>query len=154
METHDPTMGEMSPETLPDTSAARRRISATGWALLAFAAALAVALFLTGWEDAVHAVQALSIWQFFALCGLALSHYVIRAIRWHVMVRTGSVILPWTTSLLHFFAGFAMTATPGRVGELVRLRWLMRATDEVASQLADEDLLGDAPPVEEVARPE
>lgn len=32
-------------------------------------------------------------------------------------------------------------------------RWLMRATDEVASQLADEDLLGDAPPVEEISRP-
>jgi uncharacterized protein (TIRG00374 family) len=30
--------------------------------------------------------------------------------------------------LLHFFAGFALTATPGRVGELVRLRWLQRTT--------------------------
>lgn len=26
---------------------------------------------------------------------------------------------------MHFFGGFAMTATPGRVGELVRLRWLL-----------------------------
>ena len=104
------------------------RTSATGWALFSFACMLAIGLFLTGWEEGIDAVRTLSLLQFLALCGLALAHYVIRAIRWHIMVRTAGLVLPVTTSLLHFFAGFAMTATPGRVGELVRLRWLMRAT--------------------------
>lgn len=107
-----------------------RRVSLTGWALLAFAAVLAVGLALTGWEDAVGAVAALGPMKLAALSGLALAHYVIRALRWHVMVRIGGVHVPWRSNLLYFFGGFAMTATPGRVGELVRLRWLMRATGQ------------------------
>ena len=28
----------------------------------------------------------------------------------------------------HFFGGFAMSVTPGRVGELIRMRWMRRET--------------------------
>lgn len=112
----------------PDTTATRRRFSLTGWALLIFAALLAVAVALTGWEDAMTAIRSLGVWKLVFLSLLALMHYLIRALRWHVMVRVGGVSLPWRTNLLHFFGGFAMTATPGRLGELVRLRWLMGAT--------------------------
>lgn len=105
-----------------------RRISLTGWALLAFAAILAVGLAFTGWEDAAEAVFSLGPWKLLALSCFALGHYLVRALRWHVMVRVGGVDTSIGTNALHFFGGFAMTATPGRVGELVRLRWLMRAT--------------------------
>ena len=115
-------------DSLPEAPPLRRRISLTGWALLAFAALLAGGVALTGWEDAAGALATLGLIKIAALSGLALAHYAIRALRWHVMVRTGGVDTPWRTNMLHFFAGFAMTATPGRVGELVRLRWLMRAT--------------------------
>lgn len=114
-------------ETIPEANASRR-ISLTGWALLAFAGLLAAGVALTGWEDALGAVSALGPLKLATLSALALAHYLIRAFRWHIMVRTGGVDTPWATNMLHFFGGFAMTATPGRVGELVRLRWLMRAT--------------------------
>ena len=41
-----------------------------------------------------------------------------------------AVALPTTfgQNLRHFFGGFAMTATLGRLGELVRLRWIVRET--------------------------
>src|SRR6056297_4316942 len=53
---------------------------------------------------------------------------MLRALRWHILARVGVPTTTLTNNLLHFFGGFAMTATPGRVGELVRLRWLMRCT--------------------------
>lgn len=112
----------------PAIPALARRITLTGWALLFFAAILVAAVALTGWEDAIDAVAALGVVKLVLLSGLALAHYLIRALRWHIMVRTGGVETSWGTNALHFFGGFAMTATPGRVGELVRLRWLMRAT--------------------------
>lgn len=115
-------------DTLPEAPPLRRRINLTGWALLAFAALLVVGVALSGWEDAAGAFANLGFFKVATLSGLALAHYAIRALRWHIMVRTGGVDTHWRTNMLHFFAGFAMTATPGRVGELVRLRWLMRAT--------------------------
>ena len=121
-------MSDPAENTLPEAPPLRRRISLTGWALLGFAALLALGVALSGWEDAAGALASLGLLKIAALSGLALAHYAIRALRWHIMVRTGEVQTHWRTNTLHFFAGFAMTATPGRVGELVRLRWLMRAT--------------------------
>lgn len=123
-------MGDPVHDPLPETPSFGHRISLTGWALLGFAALTAAGVALTGWEDATGAVATLGLVKILALSGLALAHYAIRALRWHIMVRTGGVGTPWQTNMLHFFAGFAMTATPGRVGELVRLRWLMRATGQ------------------------
>lgn len=117
-----------TPGTPPDVPSLHRRISLTGWALLAFAAGLAVFVAVTGWEDAVRAVSALGPAKLAALSGLALAHYLIRAFRWQIMARTGGLRLSWATNAIYFFGGFSMIATPGRVGELVRLRWLMAAT--------------------------
>lgn len=116
--------------TEPDTEIATRsrRLNRTGWALLAFAGLMALGVFFTGWRDAVEAMQSVGVAGLLALSVLALGHYVLRAIRWHILVRRGGVTLPWSVTTLQFFGGFAMTATPGRLGELVRLRWLMRAT--------------------------
>lgn len=114
-------------DKIPEVTRARR-LGLTGWALLAFAALLAGAVVLTGWEEALQAVATLGPWKLAALSGLALAHYMIRALRWHIMVHIGGVKTSWATNALHFFGGFSMTATPGRMGELIRLRWLMRAT--------------------------
>ena len=102
--------------------------SATGWVLLVFMVVAVAAIALTGWEDAAKAVRELGPWKLLALCGLAGAHYLVRALRWHLLVRAGNVSTSASENALHFFGGFALTATPGRIGELVRLRWLMRAT--------------------------
>lgn len=112
----------------PQPQSIARRIGLTGWALLGFAAMLVLGVFLSGWEDALQAVSVLSVWHLAVLSGLALLHYLIRAVRWHIMVRTGGVRISAGENVLYFFGGFAMTATPARIGELVRLRWLMRST--------------------------
>ncbi len=104
------------------------RFNRTGWALMAFVGVMVGALFLTGWQDALKALRELGPLKLLGLCGLAGAHYVLRALRWHILVRAGDVQTSVQQNALHFFGGFALTATPGRVGELVRLRWLMRAT--------------------------
>ena len=117
-----------SSDTTPEAPSFQRQISLTGWALLIFTAAFVLFIALSGWQDAVQAVAALGPFKLAALSGLALAHYLVRALRWQIMVMTGEVHLPWKTNALYFFGGFSMIATPGRVGELIRLRWLMRAT--------------------------
>ena len=102
----------------------RRRRTITGGLLLLFVLVLLCAMVLTGWEDAVRAFKKLKLWQILALCGLAGLHYLLRAFRWHLLVRTSGVLTSVFQNMRHFFGGFAMTATPGRLGELVRLRWL------------------------------
>lgn len=60
------------------------------------------------------------------LLGFSLLSYVIRYLRWHWLLwRAGSrTTVP--AGFLAYLSGFAFTATPGKVGELLRIRYLSR----------------------------
>jgi len=113
---------------LSDAAPPKARGARTGWALIAFVGVMAVALAATGWSDAATAMARLTVANVAALFLLALAHYTIRAVRWHRLVRASGVPSGFRRNLIHLFGGFAMTATPGRLGELIRLRWLQRET--------------------------
>jgi uncharacterized protein (TIRG00374 family) len=82
----------------------------------------------TGWQETWDQLKMLSLLQIFALLSLSMVNYIFRGIRWHLFsTRLGLNLLP-RHNVLHFVAGFAMTITPGRLGELVRLRWIHRMT--------------------------
>ena len=89
-----------------------------------------------GWEAAARALSRLSLGQILLLLALASLHYVLRAMRWHVLARTAGLPTSLGQNLLHFFAGFAMVVTPGRVGELVRLRWMCGESGWTAERAA------------------
>lgn len=56
--------------------------------------------------------------------GLSFLSYLVRYARWHwLLVRAGSKTHV-VTGFLAYLAGFAFTATPGKVGELLRIRYL------------------------------
>lgn len=117
----------------PDPAALRnqgpiRRNARTVLVLLGFVVVSAVALSATDPKVARDALVALGPWKLLALCALATAHYVLRALRWHLMVRSGGIGTRLSQNMRHYFGGFAMTATPGRVGEIVRLRWLKLET--------------------------
>lgn len=112
----------------PAVREAQRRLSRTGFVLLGFVAVLVVALAITGWGEATGALAALGPWKVLALCAMAGTHYLLRALRWHLMIRSGGIGTELSQNFRHYFGGFALTATPGRVGEIVRLRWLKRET--------------------------
>ncbi|MDE0588716.1 lysylphosphatidylglycerol synthase transmembrane domain-containing protein [Halocynthiibacter sp. C4] len=82
----------------------------------------------TGWEETLSHLKSLSLWQISVLLLLSLANYGLRGVRWHVFARRLDLPLTLFQSLRHFFGGFAMSVTPARVGELVRIRWIGRET--------------------------
>jgi len=82
----------------------------------------------TGWEETIAQMRRLAGWQIFALLALSLVNYGFRGLRWHLFARRLGLPTGFVQDLRHFLAGFAMSVTPGRVGELVRMRWLRRET--------------------------
>jgi uncharacterized protein (TIRG00374 family) len=82
----------------------------------------------TGWEETLAQVRKLSIGQVMLLLLLSLMNYGLRGLRWHFFARHLGVPLSLVSNMRHFLGGFAMTVTPGRVGELVRMRWIKRET--------------------------
>jgi uncharacterized protein (TIRG00374 family) len=60
------------------------------------------------------------------MMGLSFVSYVIRYLRWYwLLSRAGSKTKVFH-GFLSYIAGFAFTATPGKLGELVRIRYLTR----------------------------
>jgi len=59
-------------------------------------------------------------WTFAAALLLACLNYVIRAVRWHQYLRCLDMHVPVGDSGLIFVSGFALSATPGKVGEVLK----------------------------------
>lgn len=96
--------------------------------ILAFAAGVAGLFAATGWEETLAQVMRLAPAQAAALLALSLVNYLLRGLRWHLFARRLGLATGLAQDLRHFLGGFAMVVTPGRVGELVRMRWLKRET--------------------------
>ncbi len=82
----------------------------------------------TGWEETMAQIARLTWAQVGILLALSLVNYLMRGLRWHMFSRRLGLNTTLMQSLRHFLGGFAMSVTPGRVGELVRMRWIRRET--------------------------
>lgn len=69
-------------------------------------------------------------WAFAAALALALVNYGLRFVRWTLYLRAVEVQVPTATSALVFLSGFALSITPGKVGELLK-SYLLRETHDV-----------------------
>lgn len=108
-----------------------RRIEYTAALTVAAFAALAVAASAwAGGEEVLKHFGRLTPPLVGALLGLSLINYAARALRWHLYIRRLGLGVPFRTSALQFVAGFALTTTPGKVGEALRL-WLMERRNGV-----------------------
>ncbi|WP_208352663.1 lysylphosphatidylglycerol synthase transmembrane domain-containing protein [Pseudaestuariivita rosea] len=96
-------------------------------------AGLAVA---TGWSETKAQLMRLGVIQIAALLGLSLVNYLARTVRWHFFARRLGLPSGALRDIRHYLGGFAMSATPGRVGELIRMRWLRRETGWSYDRLA------------------
>ncbi len=112
-------------------------MATTALLLLVFGIGLLGAVRATGWQAAVEALKFVGPLGIVALLMFSLTHYAFRAARWHLLTRAADLPTTGAQNVRHYFGGLAMTATPGRLGELVRLRWIHRETgwaiDRVAS---------------------
>lgn len=82
----------------------------------------------TGWRETWAQVSRLGLAQIAILLALSLANYGLRGLRWHLFARRLGLETTLAQGMRHFLGGFAMSVTPGRVGELVRLRWIARET--------------------------
>lgn len=80
----------------------------------------------TGWQEAWDSIRAVTMAQIAVLLGLSMCNYVLRGLRWHLFSQALEIPISALVNLRLYLAGLAMIATPGRIGELVRLRWIGR----------------------------
>jgi len=59
-------------------------------------------------------------WAMAAALALALANYAIRFVRWSAYLRVLDIAVPTRESVVVFISGFALSITPGKVGELVK----------------------------------
>jgi uncharacterized protein (TIRG00374 family) len=90
----------------------------------------------TGWEETWGQIRRLALGQTALLLALSLANYALRALRWHLYTRALGLPAGFLRDLRHYLGGFAMIVTPGRLGELVRLRWLARETGAPLERIA------------------
>lgn len=98
---------------------ARRALLALALLTLAYLGALA---WLDTRNQVFHALPAVAR-MLPALMGLSLLSYALRYLRWRWLLRRFANRLPAWRGFLAYVAGFAFTASPGKAGELVRIRY-------------------------------
>jgi len=121
----------ISVRPLPDLAPRPRRgrdMLLVGGLVALVQAGLAGLAAATGWEETRAQLARLTLAQVSLLLVLSLANYALRGLRWHLFARRLGLPTGLPRNFLHFTGGFAMAVTPGRVGELVRMRWLRRET--------------------------
>jgi uncharacterized membrane protein YbhN (UPF0104 family) len=93
----------------------------------------------TGWEETLAQIARLTLLQGGILLALSLVNYLLRGLRWHLFARRLGLTTALPQDMRHFLGGLAMIVTPGRVGELVRMREAFEALQS-SSAAAEETL--------------
>jgi uncharacterized protein (TIRG00374 family) len=57
---------------------------------------------------------------------ISLLSYILRYCRWHWLLSRAGSPMPAGSGFLAYLSGFALTATPGKIGELLRIRYFSR----------------------------
>lgn len=92
-----------------------------------FVAALAISSIAIGSGDVLARLALLSPELVAGLLALSLVNYGLRTVRWHMLGKRLGVSPSFGRTALVYVAGFAMTPTPGKLGEALRLWLLERA---------------------------
>lgn len=108
-------------------SRATRRILLVVLAGVAVVAGLSIYADVSELSDRLAGFQ---WWAFAAACGLALFNYLVRFLRWHLYLISRDIEVPLRISALTFLSGFALSITPGKLGELIK-SYLLRASCNV-----------------------
>jgi glycosyltransferase 2 family protein len=112
-----------------------------------FVMAMASAGIWFGLGEVWHRMLTLNPMALAGLLGLSLVNYLMRAWRWYVYSQHLNIQVSRRRTGLYYFAGFAMTTTPGKVGEALRLWFLERCHGyryERTAPLLLGDRMGDA----------
>jgi glycosyltransferase 2 family protein len=100
---------------------------------------VAVYVAFSVWADAGRVAEALSGFHWHAAVlglGLAAANYLLRFVRWQYYLRVLSLRVPLGESLLVFLSGFALTVTPGKLGEAIKAILLRQSRGIPAARTA------------------
>jgi uncharacterized protein (TIRG00374 family) len=91
--------------------------------LIGVAAGVAIYVGFSVWADARNVGRALASFAWTAALagvGLAVANYLVRFVRWQYYLRVLGLTVPAGESFLVFLGGFALTVTPGKLGEAIK----------------------------------
>ena len=73
-----------------------------------------------GWRDVLAAVVAVGPAVLLGLLALSLFNYLLRFVRWARYLVLLDAHVAWRINLAAYFSGFALTTSPGKLGEMLR----------------------------------
>ena len=91
---------------------------------------------IAGPDEVWQEVQSLGLTGWCAILGLSLLNYLLRFARWQTYLNSLGCAVPAWPNCRFYLAGFAFTATPGKVGEAVRSLYLKRFNVNYADSIA------------------
>lgn len=98
----------------------RLRLRAVFWSVaLAALGYLGLSLW-AGWREVVAAVVQVGPLVVIGLLALSLTNYLLRFVRWGRYLTLLDALVPWRVNLDAYFSGFALTTSPGKLGEMLR----------------------------------
>jgi uncharacterized protein (TIRG00374 family) len=120
---------------------ARRWLKGVILTTAAAAAAYLATVLWVGRHEVNAALSLVSVDTLIALLALSTMNYALRFLRWHSYLRTLGSSIRIRDNLRIYIAGFALTTTPGKAGEMARSLWLrpygVPATRSLAAFLAE-----------------
>lgn len=84
----------------------------------------AIFILVSGYDEMMEGIRKVSTTGWMLLLGLSAANFLIRFGRWQIYLRVLGHSVPIWTSLLAYLSGFALTTTPGKLGEVWRAVYL------------------------------
>ncbi len=92
----------------------------TVWSLILAIAVYTAIVFLSDAKQVGDAISGIALYWIPLFLSLSLLNYLLRFFKWHYFLGKVNVHIPWKESLSVFIAGFSMTVSPGKLGELLK----------------------------------
>lgn len=118
-----------TPPTPAILSGAKRRRLEYGiiLSIVGFAALVAAGSIYAGYDKVIGHIRSLPVSLILFMLAMSLVNYGLRVWRWHHMTLGIKAGVTLARNTLYYFSGFALTTTPGKAGEALRVWFLERA---------------------------
>ncbi len=120
----------------------RRAAQATAIAAVVFLALVIFASLVVGSDDVLARLAAVSLPVLAGMLALSLVNFAARVLRWQLFCRALGLTVPIGPNATYYIAGFALTATPGKMGEALRL-WFLKRSHGIAVVRSAGLMIGD-----------
>lgn len=81
------------------------------------------------------AIRSFDAWYLLPVLALSLANYLSRAWRWHYYLKAAGIPVPAGLSTEVFFSGLALSITPGKLGEVIKVGLLARTVNAPAARV-------------------